>query len=460
MTTNVFLKKEKPKGIHRDTLLYYLVIGAFFALIIAKDLLSLPIPSLLYTAIWLFVIVYFDIQRAAAFTTCSAICFASSLSVTIPIAAFVVMALLRGVRKIYIGCIFCAVALIFSEMTHFYDRAQNFRLFVNTAMFIVLVVIMATLYLANEYDPVLVLKHYVGFFVFLATDILVFTIRDFGSVAAVLSDSFRIGQTDILEEEATSVAMSINTNGLAFLALMAVAITLVLLNQKHLSKKIAIPVIVYCSFIGALTISKTFVICYAVLIVVFYFWYLIEHSKNIFAGIGIAMVILALFYLFTLTEVYQNILFRFENSDLTTGRTDLMADYLDYMNTHPDKMWFGIGLQRTNIKAGFDTVPHNAFLETYVCLGVVGLVAATILVANLFRQFRRKHILLYQKRPKFLNYIPFFIYLFFIQTFQFIKIGYIFVPLALVCLCVLVPYRTEKKATVKYSYDKQKGLIQ
>jgi O-antigen ligase len=173
---------------------------------------------------------------------------------------------------------------------------------------------------------------------------------------------------------------------------------------------------------------------------------------------GIALLILAVFYLFTFTEVYQNIQFRFENSDLTTGRSDLFVDYMNFMGNHPEKMIFGLGLQYTNLKAGLETVPRNAFLETYVCLGIVGLIAAICLVCNLFYLFRRRYILVNQRKPKFLNYIPFFIYLFFIQTFQFIKIGYIFVPIALVFLCILVPYRTQRGSDSKWIDGEQKEL--
>ncbi len=432
------MKNEKPKGISRDDLLYFVTLGIFFALIVAKDLVGMSVPLIVYTAIWLFIILYFDVERAAAFTICSTICFASTLSVTIPILVFTVIAFLHGTRKFYAGCFLSAVAIIIAEMTHFRDAYQNFKVFVNMSMFILLIVVVATIYLVNDYDPCKVLKHYLGFFVILATDIFIYTVRGFGSIAAILGDSFRIGQTDIVDETVTSIAMSINANGMAFLALMAVAIALVLLNQKQISKKIAIPVIIYCSFIGALTISKTFVICYAVLIVVFYFWYLIAHSKNVFSGIGIALLVVAAFILFSFTNVYQNIQFRFENGDLTTGRADIFAGYMGYMSNHPDKWLFGVGLQYPNIKAGIESVPHNAFLETYVCLGIVGLIVVIFFFCNLFYLFRRRHILVNQRKPKILNYIPFFIYLFFIQTFQFLRVGYISVTMVLAFLCIIV----------------------
>ena len=437
--TTLPLKNERQNGFPLEAFFYYFMIGIFLALIAAKDLLKLDVPSLVFTLLWLAIIVFSSVERAAAFTICSTICFASSLSVTIPIAAFIVMAFLHGVRKIYVGCAVSVVLMILCEMTHFLDyEFQNFRVFINTSMFIILVLIITSQYLLNAHNPVPVLKHYIGFFLFLATDILVFTIQRYGSIAAILNESFRIGQTDVLEQ-GYNVAMSINANGLGFLALLAAGIALVLLNQGHMKKGVAIPVIIYSSFIGALTISKTFVICYVFLIGIFYLWYLVSHSTRFFSALKIALVIGILFLIFTFTEVYENIQYRFESTDLTTGRTDILWNYLKFMDRHPEKWLFGIGMQRMNIKAGFETVPHNGFLEAYVGLGLVGLFSIVYLVFRLFFLYRGRYIFLYGRKPRFLNYIPLFVHMFFIQSFQFIKISYIFVPLSLVYLCILVP---------------------
>ena len=448
--TNYRVRIEQPKGIPRETFFYRLAISLFLILSLAKDQFNASVPLIVYTVIWLTIIVASSVERAAAFTVCSTICFASSLSVTIPIAVFVLVAFARGVRKVYLGCFLSAMLLILCEATHFLDVGQDFRSFVNTSMFIILILVITTQYLANPYDPVPVLKHYIGFFLFLATDILVFTIQRYGSIAAILNESFRIGQTDVLEQ-GYNVAMSINANGLGFLALLAAGIALVLLNQGHMKKGVAIPVIIYSSFIGALTISKTFVICYVFLIGIFYLWYLVSHSTRFFSALKIALVIGILFLIFTFTEVYENIQYRFESTDLTTGRTDILWNYLKFMDRHPEKWLFGIGMQRMNIKAGFETVPHNGFLEAYVGLGLVGLFSIVYLVFRLFFLYRGRYIFLYGRKPRFLNYIPLFVHMFFIQSFQFIKISYIFVPLALVYLCILVPYAGEDTLAVKRS---------
>ena len=445
--TNYSARVEQPKGIPWETFLYRLAVTLFLILIVVKDQLGVSISLNVFTVIWLAIIVFASVERAAAFTVCSTICFASSLSVTIPIAVFTLVAFARGVRKVYMGCFFAAVFLIISEATHFLDAGQDFRTFVNMSMFIVLVLVITTQYLANPYDPVPVLKHYIGFFLFLATDILVFTLRWYGSISAILSEKFRIGQTDILEEGVKIVAMSINANGLGFLALLAVGIALVLLNQKQMRKGMAIAVIVYSSFIGALTISKTFVICYVFLIGIFYLWYMVSHSTHFLPALRIAVVIGILFLIFSFTEVYRNIQYRFESTDLTTGRVDILLDYLQYMNDRPEKWLFGIGMQWMNVKAGFETVPHNGFLEAYVGLGLVGLFSIVYLVLKLIFLYRDKYTFLHGKRPRFLNYIPLFVHMFFIQSFQFIKISYIFVPLALSVLCILVPH-AEEMATV------------
>ena len=447
--TNLPIENKGAKRVPLDTFFYYLLICVFLGLIAVKDQFAVDVPSYVYTLVWLAIIVFFSVERAATFTICSTICFASSLSVTIPIAAFVIMAFLHGVRKIYLGCAISVVLMILCEMTHFVDyEDQNFRTFVNTSMFILLVLVVTSQYLSNPHDPVPVLKHYIGFFMFLATDIFVFTVRRYGSVAAILSDSFRIGQTNILERGHRIAAMSINANGLGFLALLTISIVLILVHEGHMKKRMGIPILLYSSFIGALTISKTFVICYVFLIILFCFWYMGVYPKRGFSIFAILMLMGVLYLAFTYTEVYENIRYRFENTDFTTGRIGILWDYIKYMNGHPEKWLFGIGLQRMNLKAGFETVPHNGFLEAYVGLGLVGLAALVYLVLRLFTLYRDKYTYLHDKKPSFLNYIPFLVYMFFIQSFQFVKISYIFVPLSLVCLCILVTRKGVKEECI------------
>ena len=418
---------------------YKFVVSIFFIMVFLRDVIGVSIPLIAFTAVWMFVIFAFDIEKATAFTVSSTICFASSISITIPIAVFIVMAVLKLNIKIHGGFLTCIILILFIEMLKFTDKTQNFKLYINMAMVVLLLFIVVTIYLNNTFTPDFLLKNYVVFFLFLASDILISTIISYGSFSAILSDNFRIGQTNLLDTyTGDSLAMSINANGLAFLAIVAIALTLVLVNYRKVSKKFAFPTIIYCSLIGLLTISKTFALIFITLIGMYYLWYVFSSSKKVSSVIGLIALLIVLISIFLRTTIFENLMERFESGDLTTGRLDLIEQYIRYMEEHPNKILFGLGLQDVHKKAGFETVPHNAILETYVCMGLVGLIVTVFLFVNLFKLCKGKYLALYGKKPLNINYIPFLIYILFIQTFQFFRINYIIAPLILVSVCIFV----------------------
>ena len=96
-------------------------------------------------------------------------------------------------------------------------------------------------------------------------------------------------------------------------------------------------------------------------------------------------------------DLFEIILERFTESgaggsainSLTTGRTDIWIDYLDYFIRHPLKTLFGSGM------CGFAEVhgraAHSTYIEMLFHLGIVGSLLLTASMKNIFREYHIRH---------------------------------------------------------------------
>ena len=431
----------------KQQLISKLIVFFFLFLIFARDILGLGIPLIVLTLVWCIGLLVWNDDERAAFTVAATICFANSVSITIPIFAFLSVIILKNGVVYKSKILYISLLIIVIEGLKFFQFSnQNIRLYVNYIMIILLVAIVVSFQSKMQmFDPVLILRYYLFFFVFLSLDILVLTIKNYGSFSAILGASFRIGQTDFVEGESIST-MSINANGVGLLAILAVIIAFILLRYRALNRMYAYGVVIYASIIGFLTISKTFFIIYILMVVLLLIENTITYSQNPIKIIGIFGLIAVAFFLFSHTSIYSNIMLRFATGDLTTGRVDITKGYIDYMSGHSQYQLLGIGLQNVNIKVGMTNVPHNALLEIYVTLGIVGIIAYIVFFCDILSQAKKNNRNLYNRKIPFINMIPIIIFLIFIQALQFLRISYIYDSIILVVMTLLINYDEAGKA--------------
>lgn len=425
-----------------NSIISKIVVGVFLAMILARDIFGLGIPLIAFTAVWIVGLLVWDVSECAAYTTAATICFANSISITVPIFAFIIIILMKN-KKFYPNAILvCSILILILEGTKFIQYAdQNFRLYVNYSMIILLVATVVSFEVKDAvFDAGLMLKAFVGAFLFLSTDILFLTIRSYGSLAAITQSSFRIGQTEYLEDTVTST-MSMNANGIGLLAIAAIAVVVLLTHYRRMQRKFAIPIGIYFSVIGFLTISKSFFIVFAIMAVLFILDNSVTNSRDPAKVILVFIVAGILVYGFTRTSLYDNIMQRFQAGDITTGRFESTQEYLSFMRGSMTNRFFGVGLQNVTDKAGIINVPHNAILEMYVCLGYFGILIYLFFFAKLIQLANRNYAYFYGRRIPFINYIPFIAYFSYIQGLQFLRISYIYCLLIIVTVCLMMAYR-------------------
>ncbi len=422
------------------------LVTAFLALLFLRDIIGAGIPNIIFTAVWLLIILLCDKTVSAAFTISAVICFASTLSITIPSAAFIAWILFnRKTLKLH-TIFFVSLYVIIEELIRVsVVNSDNFKQYTNSIVVLLLVCFVIEELHENRLSSEKILNYYILFFGFLSFDIIFTTAKSLGSISEIVTGTFRIGHINQYDDTVVGL-MSMNANGIALMTMIAISSLVLMISKDRIKKRFAVPLIVYFSFVGFLTISKTFLLVYVGFWVLYSLWYVKKNKSNIFKPILLFAALGILTASLWNTALVQNIVARFNSEDITTGRTDVIFEYLNYMTNSTREFFIGIGLQNVTNKTSIIRVPHNAILEIFVCFGLIGLIAYAAFFTALIRSAVR-----YNKKAKekniFVNFIPFIVFIVFIQSLQFLRINYIYASIATVYACMLLTQKNKKTSS-------------
>ncbi len=427
----------------------FFLIVTFLILLVLKDFVGISVPSILFTLVWIMIILFCNASVGGAFSIAGVICFASTISITIPSFFYMVIFLLRKRQISTINSIFIIsfiVAVI--ELVRFcLVPGESFNVYVNTMTVVLLTGTIISGILSGDVDATTCLKFYLALFMFLSVDIIWATAKAVGSISGIINGSFRIGQVDLIDSDVEGL-LGMNSNGIALLAMAAAAIILLLFNKRKLSLLWSIIGIIFSAFVGFLTVSKTFILVFAGMFLLYLIWCIFKgDGKKSTPIIALVVSVLAVAILLQ-TNIVKNVLDRFSSSDLTTGRIDVAKEYLDLMSKDLFGTIFGLGLQNITIKSGFVHVPHNAILEIFVCFGITGLILFSIYFVSLFKMnkaYRKNNNL---RKANFVNYLPIIVYFVFIQSLQFMRINYIYAMIALIFACLTLECNNKKEGMI------------
>ena len=417
----------------------FFLIAAFLILLVLKDFAGVSIPSILFTLVWFAIILFCSTSVGGAFSIASVICFASTISITIPIVFYMVVVLVRNKKLGRLNPIFAIsfIIAVIELVRLFLLQGESFNNYVNTMAVVLLTATIITGILNGDVEALMCLKFYLGLFVFLSVDVIWATAKAVGNIGGIISGSFRIGQVDLIDSSVEGL-LGMNSNGIALLAMVAAAAILLMFNKRYLSLSWSIIGMVFAAFVGFLTVSKTFILVFAGMYLLYLIWYILKSNGKNITPIFVLAVSIVAFIVLPQTTIVKNVLDRFSSGDLTTGRIDVANEYLDFMFKDFSRVILGMGLQNITIKSGFVHVPHNAILEIFVCFGIVGIIMFSVYFINLIKmniEYRKNNSL---EKANFINYLPVVVYVVFIQSLQFMRINYIYAMIAIVFACLLL----------------------
>ena len=151
--------------------------------------------------------------------------------------------------------------------------------------------------------------------------------------------------------------------------------------------------------LGLLTYSKSYFLCIAAFILLTVVFVLFPKHKG-WAVVSVIGIIVAIPVILSgKIGIFNTILARFSEGDLTSGRAELNELYMNYLWNNPAALFFGEGITADRI-ANLNNV-HNIYIESLFKLGITGccLYVYVLLVSV---NMRTK----YTKKRKIANYIP------------------------------------------------------
>ena len=229
--------------------------------------------------------------------------------------------------------------------------------------------------------------------------------------AVFLDGTYRLGPSafDGATAKGRSYVFNYNANDLGFICNLSISALLLRMRMKKVSA-LDIAFIVILCFFGALTLSRTFVLCLAIIFLLYSLsgkGNVIKKIRNIILA-GVIVVIGLIVFASIIPYVFDNILNRFNTDDITGGRSYLLEWYNDYLFESPVNILFGTGLQdslaRVNMlsERTIETVPHNCIQELLVVWGVLGLAVFVIMMLVMVNVAGKAN-----PKMKFVNFIPF-----------------------------------------------------
>lgn len=215
----------------------------------------------------------------------------------------------------------------------------------------------------------------------------------------------------------------------------ALALLAVLYLNRYLSQKAFAAGAGILMVFGALTYSKTFLVVLMIFCILFVA--MLFSRKRYILGIMCVFIFLIAGIILSRTVLAVTI-YRFTSTDnlyeLTTGRSELIAEYLQEITKSAGNLFFGAGLSAEILGRG----THNLFLEIVYYYGLTGFGIMTAYILSLIRLAGQRFEDSMGKRTGILKYTVLLIFLLLFSTLQGLRFSITYVILYLSILATII----------------------
>ena len=247
-----------------------------------------------------------------------------------------------------------------------------------------------------------------------------------GNFEEVFSGNYRFGKGEF---EVEGFEVVFNANGLGFICNLSIVGLLQLIIAKK-QKAIDYIFIVLLTLFGTMTMSRAFLVCFALAFIMFIFsgYSSIKASLRRLIAILVVIIGLAVVAYSVMPIVIDQFAQRFQVDDITGGRSNLFTFFNRHIVSSPEYSMFGVGIQgfSDTIRNIYDVgwVCHNGTQEIIVCWGVPGLIMFVwflfLMVRGTKTDFKRKLV----------NFMPLILILVYAQAGQLIRSGIVLLSLS------------------------------
>ena len=238
----------------------------------------------------------------------------------------------------------------------------------------------------------------------------------------------------------------LNPNTLGVLCVLCITGLLQLRISKE-AKKSDIFIVLLLLVFGALSSSRTYLVCLAIMALLLLFSQQggpskkIRYLLSIAAFSLVALLVMQLFF----PDVLRFYISRFQSDDITTGRDTLFITYMRFILSNPTVAFFGIGLYQfdskiTSVYNVASHVPHNGIQELWIAWGLPGLILFALFLTTMVWRSRR-----IAKEQGLLNFIPLLVLLAKSQAGQMLNSPYTMLAFSFTYLSLAHPFRLQQK---------------
>lgn len=230
----------------------------------------------------------------------------------------------------------------------------------------------------------------------------------------------------------------------------AIALLAVLYLNKYLSQKAFATGAGALMFFGALTYSKTFLVVLMVFCILFVA--MLFSRKKYILGIMCVFIFLIAGIILSRTILAVTI-YRFTSTDnlyeLTTGRSELIAEYLQEITKSAGNLFFGAGLSAEILGRG----THNLFLEIVYYYGLIGFGIMIAYIVTLIQLIGQRFEKAVRRRSGILKYAVLLIFLLLFSTLQGLRFSITYVILYLSILATIIIPKKDDDFSVRGDED-------
>lgn len=427
------IQKNKENRIFRVYLL------AMFALMVARYLLEINVPAIAFLAVTLLPSLFGTKSEQLAMV---ASCIPLSVAFQYKYALLILSAaiLIRNHWKLNRSGVFLIVMMMaIWEWWHaFYGNFEYVEYLRDFAELILLgLVVSIDLY---DLNYKMIIRSLAISMVGVCVIMLILQLRQFNynivAVFARSAHSFRFGQNNM---KSGDYALNFNANNLGFICNLATSGVLLLAARKEHSR-LDILWAVCTAVFTLITLSRAALLCLVMIFVCYLFMSegrLLQKVASGIVGIIVAVVAILLVWIYV-PSVFENLLERFQRSDVSNGRTSLFLYYGQFILSSPAYFLCGIGMQHIFEKVSpyypVHDVPHMGLQEVWVAWGLVGVAMFLVLFWKIVTTSKWYS----QGKRRLYQFMPFGLTLVFTMSGQLLTSSRTLMALifAYVCLCI------------------------
>ena len=402
-----------------NRMIFYAGTALMFMLIFIRNIIGISFPVILLLALYSAIVLFSGKDEIVALAV-SCIPLSVAFQYKYALLITILLYLLKFYKEIRIKRILIPLLLMFAwELAHglLYDLSANELLRGFAELIFVCFIIFTS---DRKINYQFIYRFFAVSCVFICTVLFVSLLRQNNyDIMGVFTGTYRFGVRD---ETAENFGVNFNPNGLGFICNFAMALLFQLIFSKQ-HKKIDILLICALLFYGVLTMSRSFILCFVVLILLLLLTGKIPLKtklKRAFWMLVGLLVLVGIIYLI-IPGIVTKFIARFFESDISNGRIDIIKFYNEHLLSKDSHLWFGIGLQEPLSKIQLlypettINVAHNGIQELLVVWGVPGLLLFSWFTIELISSGRKG------AKKTLLNYLPLILIFITIQFGQFIS---------------------------------------